>query len=249
MDTEKPTTGRLSLPIKIGSIKEGATLFAWIAGTFALVLAVAGCVASESAAGKLLGAGLFLPIAILILPPTYGLLRRFVRWRWLPIARVAIPVLLVAAGLISANIRHAAEDKARLAAEEAQRQDPAWQKAQEEAFQREVELLKKQRAAEETVAKKEAALREKEAAEYAASPAGRICAAHPSWGREECEMLADNQIWVGMSYDMLVYLRGKPNHINPSNYGGGNRYQYCWNSYTPSCFYDNNDDGIIDAYN
>ena len=52
-----------------------------------------------------------------------------------------------------------------------------------------------------------------------------------------------------MRYDMLVYISGKPNHVNVSNYGSGNRYQYCWSYFTPSCFYDNNAGGVLDAYN
>ena len=37
--------------------------------------------------------------------------------------------------------------------------------------------------------------------------------------------------------------------LNPSDYGGGVQYQYCWNGYTPSCFYDRNGDSAIDAFN
>lgn len=79
--------------------------------------------------------------------------------------------------------------------------------------------------------------------------AGQICTKHPEWSRDDCEGLADNKIWVGMSYDMLLYSRGKPNSINPSNYGGVTKYQYCWSDRTPSCFYDNNGDDVLDAFN
>ncbi len=82
------------------------------------------------------------------------------------------------------------------------------------------------------------------------SPAGKICKQHPSWSQEDCTRIANHKIWVGMSYEMLVLEYGRPNHINPSNYGRGTQYQYCWDNYTPpNCFYDNNGDGIIDAYN
>jgi len=81
------------------------------------------------------------------------------------------------------------------------------------------------------------------------SKAGILCGKHALWKPTECEALINNKIWVGMSYEMLVYLYGKPNSVNPSNYGSGNRYQYCWDNYKPSCFYDNNEDGIIDAWN
>lgn len=95
----------------------------------------------------------------------------------------------------------------------------------------------------------------KEAAEKAAqaaydrSPAGKACKAHPEWTKDDCESLMGGKIWVGMEYDMLVYKWGRPDHINPSNYGRGTSYQYCWMDYNPSCFYDRNGDGILDAYN
>ncbi len=88
-----------------------------------------------------------------------------------------------------------------------------------------------------------------ELAAWEKSEAGQICAKHPTWEKEDCDMVADEQVWVGMTYDMLVYQLGEPDSMNPSNYGGRNRYQYCWRSQSPSCFYDNNDDGVIDAYN
>ncbi len=81
------------------------------------------------------------------------------------------------------------------------------------------------------------------------SKAGQICKTNPAWTEEDCNSLAENKIWIGMSYDMLVYLSGKPDASNPSNYGGKTRWQWCWNDLNPDCFYDNNDDGIIDSYN
>jgi hypothetical protein len=86
-------------------------------------------------------------------------------------------------------------------------------------------------------------------ATWKASPAGQICATHPTWGKTDCDKIAARKVWIGMSYDMLIYLRGKPDNTNVSNYGSGNQYQYCWNNHTPSCFYDDNNDGILDSYN
>lgn len=92
---------------------------------------------------------------------------------------------------------------------------------------------------------------QQEAAQKAweASKAGQICADHPSWVRSDCDKLAEGKIWIGMSADMLVFERGKADHVNKSNYGNGDEYQACWDDYTPSCFYDNNNDGRVDAYN
>ncbi len=80
------------------------------------------------------------------------------------------------------------------------------------------------------------------------SKAAKIQKKHPEWTKEDCQRIADNKIWIGMSLDMLKYQRGTPNHANPSNYGEGTNWQWCWDDYTPSCFYGGGD-GIITSYN
>ncbi|HRY59906.1 MAG TPA: zinc ribbon domain-containing protein [Patescibacteria group bacterium] len=86
--------------------------------------------------------------------------------------------------------------------------------------------------------------------EWQNSRAGQIWKQHPLWTVEECEGVANGKIWVGMSYDMLVESYGsQPDSINPSNYGSGTQLQWCWRSYSPSCFYDRDGDKIIDSYN
>lgn len=98
-----------------------------------------------------------------------------------------------------------------------------------------------------------AALREKQNAieekKFLKTKAGKIYKKHPEWTKQECIDVAKGNIWIGMKYSMLVYMWGKPDRANPSNYGNGNRWQWCWDGYNPGCFYDNNDDGIIDSYN
>lgn len=85
--------------------------------------------------------------------------------------------------------------------------------------------------------------------EWEESEAGQLCKKYPHWTEEECKKLADNKIWIGMSREMLVELRGLPNSANPSNYGYGTQWQWCWWYKTPSCFYDDNEDGLVDSYN
>lgn len=80
------------------------------------------------------------------------------------------------------------------------------------------------------------------------SKAGKIKKKHPDWSREECELVLKNKIWIGMTLEMLKYERGNPNSASPSNYGSGVRWQWCWDDYTPSCFY-GGEDGIITSYN
>jgi len=92
-------------------------------------------------------------------------------------------------------------------------------------------------------------LSQEELAAWAKSPSGKLCGEHPEWKKEECDLLIAKNIWIGMSYEQLVYLRGTPNTVNPSNYGNGIKYQYCWIGHTPSCFYDNDGDGSMDSYN
>jgi len=92
-------------------------------------------------------------------------------------------------------------------------------------------------------------LTKEEQAAFNKTKAGQICLKHPTWTKDDCTGVADKKIWVGMKYEMLVEEIGKPDHSNLSNYGSGSRYQYCWDNKNPNCFYDDNNDGIIDAYN
>lgn len=113
----------------------------------------------------------------------------------------------------------------------------------EEEARKQVALEEQKVAIEEQKAREEAEQRA-----WEASQAGQICTQHPEWEKYDCERLADNRIWIGMSIDMLKYRRGLPNAANPSNYGSGTQWQWCWYDYTPSCFY-GDDDGIVDSYN
>ncbi|GEM_PF-1169516 len=108
--------------------------------------------------------------------------------------------------------------------------------------QEQAETAKREREA-------EAWRREAEANEraWAASKAGQICARHPNWSRDTCTRLARGDYWIGMTYSMLIESRGRPNYVNVSNYGRGDKYQYCWNDKRPMCFYE--EDGVITGYN
>lgn len=79
--------------------------------------------------------------------------------------------------------------------------------------------------------------------------AGRINKKHPEWSEDDCDRIALGQIWIGMHFNMLEYERGRPDHINNSNYGSGIQRQWCWDGYNTSCFYDKNGDYLVDAYN
>lgn len=76
----------------------------------------------------------------------------------------------------------------------------------------------------------------------------RLQKLHPSWSVEECKAIERGNIWIGMTLDMLICERGLPTSKNPSNYGNGVQWQWCWDNQTPSCFYGGEDE-IITAYN
>lgn len=74
--------------------------------------------------------------------------------------------------------------------------------------------------------------------------------AHVNWTIQDCIGVSHKSVWIGMSYDILVASYGsEPNSANPSNYGSGIKWQWCWFNRTPSCFYDDNGDKLIDSYN
>lgn len=80
--------------------------------------------------------------------------------------------------------------------------------------------------------------------------AQQLCEEYPDWTQEDCEDVTNGLIWVGMTYEMLIESVGEePDHATPSNYGYGTEWQWCWDDYSPMCFYDTDDDGVIDAYN
>ena len=81
------------------------------------------------------------------------------------------------------------------------------------------------------------------------TPAGKLCAKHPDWVRKDCDHVVQKDIWIGMPLSVLVYYYGAPDSDNVSNYGRGDQHQYCWDRYTPSCYYDRNGDGRIESYN
>lgn len=80
------------------------------------------------------------------------------------------------------------------------------------------------------------------------SKAGKIQRKHSNWSNSICIKVSNKEIWIGMSYEMLLEERGKPNHVNISNHGHGNEYQCCWDDIKPSCFYMKSDD-IVTSYN
>ena len=73
--------------------------------------------------------------------------------------------------------------------------------------------------------------------------------AEGDWSIEACNRVSNNEIWIGMSLQMLKVQKGEPTSHNISNYGDGNKHQWCWlSSNNLQCFY-GGDDEIITGYN
>lgn len=89
---------------------------------------------------------------------------------------------------------------------------------------------------------------EQQQAEFAKTPTGQLCAKHPEWSKNDCERIANKEVWIGMDNDMLAEERGRADSKNVANYGSGDEYQFCWNKLIPRCVY-MKDDGIVTSYN
>jgi hypothetical protein len=111
---------------------------------------------------------------------------------------------------------------------------------------READSLENDRQLRKRALKKEVEIEKQK--EWDKSKPGKLQKKYPSWTKEESIKIANNEIWIGMKFEMLKHMRGLPNHANESNYGNGVKYQWCWSNYTTSCFYGDNN-GIITAYN
>jgi len=117
------------------------------------------------------------------------------------------------------------EERAKYLAEQKKKQE-----------EEEAKRLKEERA---EAARQEAAEREYWGSLYA------MHEKHPGWSKEECERVNEHHIWNGMTVEMMKASLGRPDDVNVSDYGYGKEYQFCYDW----CFlYDDNDDGIIDAY-
>jgi hypothetical protein len=96
--------------------------------------------------------------------------------------------------------------------------------------------------------KRNADLQAKKDEKWNKTKAGRLHKKHPNWSKEDCEKIVGGYYWIGMSIEMLKSQRGNPDSANPSDYGKGVQWQWCWHDYTPSCYY-GGENGIITSYN
>ncbi|OGL95756.1 hypothetical protein A2348_03975 [Candidatus Uhrbacteria bacterium RIFOXYB12_FULL_58_10] len=85
--------------------------------------------------------------------------------------------------------------------------------------------------------------------DFVINNSGVICGEHPTWTEDQCDKVARGDVWIGMTYEMILVERGFADSENLSNYGDGDQWQWCWFDESPMCVYDDNDDGIVDSYN
>jgi hypothetical protein len=72
---------------------------------------------------------------------------------------------------------------------------------------------------------------------------------NPKWTEFDCRRLFNNELWIGMSLNMVCYeYKDYPEKDNVSDYGHGREHQWVFKDGNPSCFY-GGDDEIITSYN
>lgn len=126
---------------------------------------------------------------------------------------------------------------------------PLCHKVKDEVSKKMQLAQKKAQEEQKIIAAKEAAKQEAELKASMGPKAWELHKKHPEWSIDDCKGVAKHQYWIGMNTDMMVASLGRPNSVKPSNYGYGKQWQYCYTDGWFQCFYDSNDDGIIDSYN
>lgn len=96
------------------------------------------------------------------------------------------------------------------------------QKAEAEAKrQAELEAPEKARAQAEARAKAEQAA-------YENSKAGKLCTTHPTWSKDDCEIIANGKVRIGMTQEQVVVAWGRPEDINKTVYSFGVHEQWVY---------------------
>jgi len=62
--------------------------------------------------------------------------------------------------------------------------------------------------------------------------AKKICAKHPGWSPEVCLNLVNNELWVGMSKEMLRVVRGAPGNVTTTYLKDG----HWWETHVYGCY-------------
>lgn len=98
------------------------------------------------------------------------------------------------------------------------------QKAEAEA-KKQSALEARKKAQVEAAAKAKA-----EQAAYENSKAGKLCKAHPTWIKEDCEMIAKGKVHIGMTKEQAIAAWGNPGDINKTTSSFGVHEQWVYGS-------------------
>ena len=98
------------------------------------------------------------------------------------------------------------------------------QKAEVEA-KKQAALEARNKAQAQAVAKTKA-----EQAAYENSKAGKLCKAHPTWIKEDCELIAKGKVHIGMTKEQAIAAWGNPGDINRTTSSFGVHEQWVYGS-------------------
>jgi hypothetical protein len=102
--------------------------------------------------------------------------------------------------------------------------------AERDRIKAEAEAKKKADA--EAAAKAQADAEAKAKADQAAydnSKAGKLCKAHPTWSKDDCDTIAAGKVRIGMSKEQAIASWGKPQDINSTSTAFGTHEQWVYN--------------------
>ena len=77
---------------------------------------------------------------------------------------------------------------------------------------------------------------------YADELRGNVFKMSPYWSEDDCRKLKENEYWIGMTLDMVIYKRqSRPSGNNVSDYGNGKQHQWYFSYGSPKYFYGGED--------
>lgn len=118
-------------------------------------------------------------------------------------------------------------EQEKIAAEEAVKKQEALEIQQKAQAEEDA----KAKVAEEVQRQAQAAYEVKLKAEQAAyenSKAGKLCKAHPAWSKDDCGIIAEGKVNIGMTAEQAIAAWGRPNDINKTTYSFGVHEQWVY---------------------
>ena len=60
------------------------------------------------------------------------------------------------------------------------------------------------------------------------TPAGKLCAKHTTWQKEDCDLIVKKSISIGMSKEQVILSIGKPEKINTTSFANSTNEQWVY---------------------